>query len=182
MCAAVLMLAACGNSDENAGGTTGSGEKTMQDAINSKDAVLLEIIDLESKVNSDTAFDRTRALRLFRVYQDYYNQHPKDTVAGNYLFEAANLAQKLDKNQRAIELFVNFHDGFRNSDRCDDAVYNVAYIYDAKLNDKKKAAEYYNKVIEMYPQSMWAEQARGSLQILNMTDEELIKFLREKNS
>jgi hypothetical protein len=34
----------------------------------------------------------------------------------------------------------------------------------------------------MYPQSMWAEQARGALQILNMTDEELIKFLREKNS
>jgi tetratricopeptide (TPR) repeat protein len=176
------MLVACGDSNENVKSNKGTSEKTMQDAIDSKDAVLMEIKDLESKVNTDSAFDRTRALRLFRVYQDYYNQHPKDTVAGNYLFEAANLAQKLDKNQRAIELFINFHDGFRNSDRCDDAVYNVAYIYDAKLNDKKKAAEYYNKVIEMYPQSMWAEQARGALQILNMTDKELIEFLRQKNS
>lgn len=145
------------------------------------DPVLIEINTLESRVAADTTFDRTRALRLFKAYQEYYNRHPKDTVALNYLFEAANLAQKLDKHQRAIELFINFQEGFPGSHRCDEAVYNIAYIYDARIQNKEKAKLYYNKVIELYPTSMWADQARGALQIVNMSDEELLKFLNEKN-
>ena len=152
-----------------------------QNGMATTDPVLIEINTLESRVAADTTFDRTRALRLFKAYQEYYNRHPKDTVALNYLVEAANLAQKLDKQQRAIELFVNFQESFPTSHRCDEAVYNIAYIYDARIQNKEKAALYYNKVIELYPTSMWADQARGALQIVNMSDEELLKFLNEKN-
>ncbi len=175
-------LASCGDEENVDYSDRGKADTATNSAVSSNDPLLIEINDLQAKVNSDTTFDRTKAIRLFRAYQEFYNAHPKDTVAGNYLFEAANLAQKMDKHQRAIELFITFHDGFPGSHRCDDAVYNVAYIYDAKLNDKQKATEYYKKVIELYPQSMWAEQARGALLLVNMSDEELLKFLKEKNS
>ncbi|MFM9985026.1 MAG: tetratricopeptide repeat protein [Flavobacteriales bacterium] len=179
----VIFLGSCGgNGEEEIHLSDGMGrDGQAQNGLATTDPVLIEIYSLESKVAADTAFDRTRTLRLFKAYQEYYNRHPKDTVALNYLFEAANLAQKLDKHQRAIELFINFQDGFPTSHRCDEAVYNIAYIYDARIGNKEKAKLYYNKVIELYPTSMWAEQARGALQIVNMSDEELLKFLEEKN-
>ncbi|MFN0031853.1 MAG: tetratricopeptide repeat protein [Flavobacteriales bacterium] len=150
-------------------------------ASSTKDPLLIDILDLEKRMAADTAFNRTRALRLFKDYQDYYNKHPHDTVAGNYLFQAGDLAQKLGKQERAIELFIGFVEGFTASHRCDEAVYNVAYIYDARLGDKQQAKKYYNKVIELYPQSMWAHEAQGALRILSMSDEELRKFLKEQN-
>lgn len=179
----MVLLCACGETEEGdihlSDGYGKDGKP--QNGLTTNDPLLIEIYSLEGKVKADTAFDRTRALRLFKAYQEYYNKHPKDTVALNYLFEAANLAQKLDKHQKAIDLFINFQEGFPGSHRCDEAVYNIAYIYDARIQNKEKARLYYNKVIELYPTSMWAEQARGALQIVNMSDEELLKFLEEKN-
>lgn len=177
----IVLFASCG--ETTTADQDNNGQRQQEIAtVNSNEPLIIEIRDLEGRVKNDTTFDRTRALRLFRAYQEYYNAHPRDTVAGNYLFEAANLAQKLDKQQKAIDLFINFHDGFPSSHRCDEAVYNIAYIYDARLGNKKKAAEYYNKVIELYPQSMWAEQARGALKLVNMSNEELLRYLKEKNN
>ena len=176
------LLFGCSESEEQIHLSDGYGNNSNgQQALTTTDPLLIEINTLEGKSKADTAFDRTRTLRLFKAYQEYYNKHPQDTVALNYLFEAANLAQKLDKHQRAIELFINFQEGFPGSHRCDEAVYNIAYLYDARIGNKEKASLYYNKVIELYPQSMWAEQAKGALKILNMSDEELLKYLQEKN-
>lgn len=171
--------------DNNSGNQVGDDFERTKNAAAQKepvtDPLLIEIMDLEEKARQESTPNKTSYLRLLRAYQQYYNQHPKDTVAGNYLFEAALIAQKLDKHQKAIELFLNFHDGFPNSSRCDKAAYNIAYIYDEKLNDKEKATLYYNKVIELYPNSIWANEARGALRLVNMSDEELIKYLEEKN-
>lgn len=178
----LTVIASCGN---DAGNTTPDDfERTKNSgsaADNTTDPTLIEIRDLEQKNKNNPDPDKATLLRLLKAYQEYYNRHSTDTVAGNYLFEAANIAQKLDKHQKAIELFTNFHDGFPKSSRCDKAAYNIAYIYDEKLNDKKNAELYYNKVIELYPNSMWAGEARAALKILNMSDEELIRYLEEKN-
>lgn len=176
------LLLSCGNGENNQVGDDFERSKNANNpAENITDPLLIEIRDLENKCKADTTPNRTAYLRLLRAYQEYYNQHTTDTIAGNYLFEAAIMAQKLDKNEKAIELFLNFHDGFPNSSRCDKAAYNIAYIYDARLNNKEKATLYYNKVIELYPTSIWANEAKAALRIVNMSDEELIKYLEEKN-
>jgi major membrane immunogen (membrane-anchored lipoprotein) len=77
ICVAICMLIACGDSNENVKSNNGTGEKTMQDAIDSKDAVLMEIKDLESKVNTDSAFDRTRALRCLEYTKTITTNTPR---------------------------------------------------------------------------------------------------------
>lgn len=145
------------------------------------DPLLIEIHDMEKKAKSDTVFDRNTALRLLIAYQTYYNQHGKDSLGQAYLFEAAKMADALGKYQKAIDLLVNYHDLIGDYNKKAEAAFLVGFIYDSHLKDAKKAIEYYNKVIELYPKSQWAEQAKSALHLAGMSDDDLMKFLDEKN-
>jgi tetratricopeptide (TPR) repeat protein len=147
---------------------------------NRLDSLRIIINDLELVDKSQLTLEQQTS--LLKAYQGYYNTAGKDTIALNYLFEAANLAQVLGKYEKSIEMFIDFHDGFPASHRCDEAVYNIAYIYDARLKNSEKATTYYNKVIELYPNSLWAEQAKGALHFVGLSDEEVIKKLDEINA
>lgn len=147
----------------------------------------VKLDSLQIKINEMEAVGKDQITReqqaaLFKTYQEYYNTSGNDTLSLNYLFEAANLAQVLGKYQKAIDLFVNFHDGFPTSHRCDEAVFNIAYIYDEKLKNPEKATLYYNKVIEMYPNSLWAKEAEAALHFVGLSDEEMIKKLEVINT
>ena len=83
----VLSLTAC----ENTTVTPISGHNA-HDHPDPNDPLLIEIKDLEKKVQSDTVMDRNTGLRLLKAYQDYYNKHSRDSVAVTYLFEAARVA------------------------------------------------------------------------------------------
>jgi tetratricopeptide (TPR) repeat protein len=167
---ALFFMVGCG------GEAPASAEEKKKELL---DSLQVRIIELESIGKESLTRDRQN--ELFKAYQAYYNSSGKDTISLNYLFEAANLAQVLGKYEKAIDLFINFHDGFPASHRCDEAVYNIAYIYDARLKNAEKAITYYNKVIELYPTSLWAQEAKGALHFVGLSDEEMIKKLDEIN-
>jgi hypothetical protein len=49
------------------------------------------------------------------------------------------------------------------------------------MNQKGKAKEYYEKVIDNYPDHVFAKEARVAIQHLGKTDEELIEEFEAKN-
>ena len=167
-----------GKNNEETSTTLASAEEAASGAI---DPLMLEIRAMESRTRKDSVLDRATGLRLLRAYQDYYNKHPQDTIAQNYIFEAGRVAVALEKYDKAIELLANFHDGSVNRQRRAEAAYLVAFIYDTYLHLPTKATKQYNKVIELYPESPWAVQSRQALHLVGKSDEELLKFLQEKN-
>lgn len=177
--ALVFTLNSCGDSTP-----TEQGKAQLADNQNpaTTDPVLLEIYDLEKKTKSDTAYDRNTAMRLLRAYQTYYNQHGNDSLGKAYLFEAAKVADALGKYDKAIDLLINYHDLIGDYNKKAESAFLIAFIYDAHKKDSKKAIEHYNKVIELYPKSQWAEQAKSALHLVDMSDEDLIKFLDGKKS
>lgn len=155
---------------------------TIEDAASAvTDPLMLEIRSMEADTKRDSVLNRESGLKLLRAYQDYYNKHPNDTSAINYIFEAGRVAVALGKYEKAVELLANFHDGSRNPQRRAEAAYLVAFVYDAHLHLPAKATTQYNKVIELYPRSPWATQSRQALQLVGKSDEELLQFLKEKN-
>lgn len=176
----VLTNFSCGESN-----TPAAGEKqvieTVTDSKPALDPSLVEIRSMEQRARKDTVLDRTTGLRLLRAYQDYYNRNPEDSLAMSFLFEAGRVADALGKYEKAIELFANFHDGTKDVTRKAEAAYLVAFIYDAHLHQTKEATKQYNKVIELYPNSTWAVQAKQALHLVGKSDEELLRFLKEKN-
>jgi tetratricopeptide (TPR) repeat protein len=178
----VNCLVACTSGSDSKGTEESTTLASADDASNaSTDPLMLEIRTMEARTRKDSVLDRAAGLRLLRAYQDYYNKHPQDTAALNYIFEAGRVAVALEKYEKAIELFANFHDGSANMQRKAEASYLVAFIYDTHLHLPSKATTQYNKVIELYPESPWATQARQALHLVGKTDEELLQFLKEKN-
>ena len=178
---AAITLASCSNDGSGANKEDSTTLATAEDPSKAVDPLMLEIRSMEARTRKDTVMDRAAGLRLLRAYQDYYNKHPQDTAALNYIFEAGRVAVSLEKFEKAVELFANFHDGSVNRVRRAEAAYLVAFVYDNHLHLPSKATTQYNKVIELYPESPWAEQSRQALRLVGKTDEEILQFLKEKN-
>jgi TolA-binding protein len=136
---------------------------------------------METRSKKDSVIDRTVGLRLLRAYQTYYNQHPQDSLGKSFLLDAARVADAMGKYDKAIELLGNYHDAVEDKSKKAESAYLVAFIYDAHLKNEKKAIDYYNKVIDLYPDSPWAQQAKSALHLVGKSDEELLEFLKEKN-
>ncbi len=176
-----MTLFACGEKNQPANQSEDLVKPDMEGDLASTDPLLIEIHDMERKAKLDSVMDRTVGLRLLRAYQEYYNKHMKDSLGMAYLFEAARVADAMGKYDKAIDLLANYHDGIANVEKKAEAAYMVAFIYDSHLKNEKKAIQYYNKVIELYPKSIWAEQAKSALHLVGKSDEELLQFLKEKN-
>jgi tetratricopeptide (TPR) repeat protein len=144
-------------------------------------SLISEIERMEEKSKGDSALSRPEALRLLNIYQDRYNINPSDSAAIAGLFEAARIADGLGKFEKAIELLGTYHDVSLNPEKRAESAFLVAFIYDAHLKDAKKATDYYNKVIQLYPASVWAEQAKDALHMVGKSDEELMEFLEQKS-
>lgn len=179
--AAIIFTTSCGNSsDAPQENPEGPVPQMIGDASN-VDPLMIEIRDMEAKAKRDSVMDRNVGLRLLKAYQDYYNKHSADSVGLACLFEAGRVADALGKYTKAVDLLINYHDAISNMERKAEAAYMVAFIYDAHLHDAKKATEQYNKVIELYPGTLWADQATNALSLVGKSDEELIRLLEEKN-
>jgi TolA-binding protein len=96
------------------------------------------------------------------------------------LWKAANISTALGRHQKAIDMLMNYHDGFKSAPKRPDAVYLVGFIYDSGLHNVAMARKYYEKTIELYPNTFWAEQAKGALAIVDLQGEDLAKFLDSK--
>jgi tetratricopeptide (TPR) repeat protein len=166
-----LIFIACGNQN--------SSKDPISFAAEQRRANLKVRIDsLEKVLQAKTEiFDRESALKLVQSYQDYYNQNTSDTIAGEYLFRAASMSVTLKKPQQAINQLSTYYDVYKTASRRPEALYLIGFIYDNEVKNSDKAKEYYNRVIEVFPESMWAEQAKGALNFVGLTDEEIISKL-----
>ena len=167
----ILLFSACGDST--------SPKDPIAFAAEQRRVVFRAKIDSLEKVlkSKSDIFDRESALKLVQVYQDYYNQNTSDTLSGEFLFRAASMSVTLKKPQQAINQLSTYYDVYKTASRRPEALYLIGFIYDSELKNAEKAKEYYSRVIEVFPESIWAEQAKGALNFVGLTDEEIISKL-----
>jgi outer membrane protein assembly factor BamD (BamD/ComL family) len=169
-----FVLVACGNEDKRTPAEISREEQ--------KETWKKEIADLEEEMaSSKDSLPRTVATDLLAHYVDYINAYHNDSLSPRYTYEAANVAAGLGKFQKSIELLSNYHEGYPNAKDRDKAVYLIGFLYDSQLHDDDKAIKYYNKVIELYPNSPYAQQAKDALQWVGLSDEEILKKIEEIN-
>ncbi len=175
----------CSSSDQNENTSTANTATPSYDAeyVSNKAAKLEQIQTLEKEVEAETTGqDMKLRQRLLVSYADYANYHNQEPEVPEFLFRSANLAVEIGKPRKAIEHLINLHDGFPNYERRVEAAFLIGFIYESVLNDRTRAEEYYTKVVELYPESTWAQEAQSSLKLLYLTDEEKIKMFMEQNA
>lgn len=175
LCVTAALLAACGND------APAEGDTLEVDPAKRSD-MLLEIEDLNQQAfEEEVRMDRAVGHDLMKKYIAFANAFPKDSLTPQFLYDAAMVGRELGRHRQAINLLENVHDGFADYSHRGEAAFLIGWIYQNDLNDRIRAEEYYKKTIELHPGTSWAKSASDALGILNMTEEDLLKFLDEKN-
>lgn len=152
--------------------------KTATSQLISNDAIELALM-----IQENTGLDSTTdALEQFAkvdllIYQNNLDKaleilnlfpfkFPKHELDDDILFAKARIMEKKKDYPMAIKLYEALVSMHGDDILADNALYNLAKIYDYKLKDKQKAKETYEKIIFDYNSSLYSVEARKRQKIL----------------
>lgn len=146
--------------------------ENLVDSINAKEQSLkkLEVFTPENPL----------AIDIIQLYKQYADSFPKEKSAPGFLFKAANVCIGIRQYNQAISFLERLKAHFPEYEKSAESLFLLAFIYDNYLDQKGRAQEIYEEVIEKYPDHKFAADAKEVIKTLSMTDEELIKMFQEK--
>jgi TolA-binding protein len=157
---AMMFASACGEKNPHGDVKADTAATTQL----TKEQLLDSIHGQETRMSKSKTYDPAEALGAMRLYVEYSNRFPKDTMTAEYLFRASDIAQGTGNYQQAaeyLEIILSEHTGYRNYP---DACFAAALVYDNYLENVNdgatRAVEIYDFIIEKYPTSYYAEQAK----------------------
>ncbi len=176
----LLMLASCTTqSSENEQNEVEADPKVMM--LEDLEQKLERIEELEKKVVLDREMkDYASRSKLIVAYSVFVNNHRQDPRVPEYLFRAGKLANEIGKPRKAIEYLSEVHDSYPNFDKRAESAFLVGFIYEHMLNDREMAQKAYEAVIDNYPDSQWSADAKASIDLLYLTDEQKIAKFKEQ--
>ncbi|MCC6720848.1 MAG: hypothetical protein IT243_01495 [Bacteroidia bacterium] len=153
--------------------------KTATSQLISNDAIELALM-----IQENTGLDSTTdALEQFAkadllIYQNNLNKaleilnmfpflFPKHDLEDDILFAKARIMEKKKDFAMAIKLYESVINLYGSDILADNALINLARIYEYKLKDKLKAKETYEKIIFEYNSSLFSVEARKRQKILS---------------
>ncbi len=140
------------------------------------------IKDLEPKVfGNDAKMNATVARQLQTLYVGFVNNNPTNDTAAEYLYRAGEILMGLKDYDESIATFERLVSNYPEFEKAPQAAYLKAFINDEHLYRKGKAKELYQEMIDKYPRHPLANDARASIKLLGMSEEEILKMLEEKN-
>lgn len=92
---------------------------------------------------------------------------PKHALNDDIIMQHAKIARKHREYDKAITLLNTIAQKYGEDVLADDAIFQVAEIYQYNLNKKDNAKEYYERLIIDYPGSTYVQTARQRLQEIN---------------
>jgi tetratricopeptide (TPR) repeat protein len=91
---------------------------------------------------------------------------PMHGLQDEILFRKASAFQYQGRWKEAIELLESIILKYNDDILADDAIFELAKIYEYHLFNKEKAAEYYKKIVIDYKGSLFSIEARKKLRFL----------------
>ena len=79
---------------------------------------------------------------------------------------AASYLTKLQRYNDALVLYNRLFDEFKTSTEKEKAYFRIGELYQLYLKDPEKAISAYGMIVEKYPFSLFAEEARKRIRLL----------------
>jgi tetratricopeptide (TPR) repeat protein len=136
------------------------------------DSILLNAVE----INTTAA---NKAIKDFTNFSYYCHT---DSLAPIYLIKTAQVARSINNFKQAqvvLERCIGNYPLFKDKPA---AMFLLAQLFDDanELNNEIQAEQLYQEIIQDYPKSSWAKNAKGALKFLGKSDEEIIKELNKK--
>ncbi len=148
--------------------------KVLYARARSMDSLLLQ----ETTVNADHA---KKAIAAFTDFA-YYCQ--SDSMSPIYLIKTAQVARAINSTPQAKLALDRCVETYLNSPHRAAALFLLAQLYDEPgyLNDENEARRRYQEIIQEYPKSDWAVSAKGALNFIGKTDEQILREFEKKSA
>lgn len=119
--------------------------------------------------NADLLLQQNRHQDALATLDSLEKKFPFHSLADEVLFKKAEIYEDLQNWEKAIELYNTVCTSYAHDILGDDAAYRIAKIYDLKLGDKVKAAEFYKLILFEFKGSLFTAGARARYTELTQT-------------
>lgn len=171
----VLTTIGCNETSEN--------PVQREETPDAKQELLDKIASLEASVMDENGrIDRSEGNQLLRAYINFTNQYHEDDMRCDYTVQAAKLAQGLERYTQAIELYTNVYQGCLTHKLNVESLFMIAVIHHNFLNDRETAKKHYEDFIEHHADHPLAADAQSMLDMLYMTDDQIIEKFKKNNA
>lgn len=177
-----LFMVACQNTSQEANDEKPLTEEEM--AAKNKENLLQQIKEKEEQVFEVPleSINPVHAGELLTLYVGYANSNPLDEQSPDYLFKAGSVANGLRRYEEEIKIYSRITKDYPNYHRVTESLFKIGLIYDDNLDQKGMAKDYYQQVVEKYPESQFATQAKALIENLSLSDEDLIRKFEAQNA
>lgn len=109
---------------------------------------------------ADLLLEQHQFDRAFKLYDSINAAFPDHGLADEILFRKAQAMEYQGKWQEALDYLNRIYTYYKDDILADDAIFQIAEIYEKNLHDKEKAAEYYKKILFECKGSLLTVEAR----------------------
>lgn len=137
----------------------------------------------DSVLLTETEVNLGSANKAIRAFTDLAQYCPQDSMSAMYLIKTAQVAQAIHnvpQAKTALDKCIADYPNFKDRPA---AMFLLAQLYDevTYLNNEEQAKVLYQQIVDEYPKSPWAANAKSALSFIGKTDAEIIKEFEKKN-
>lgn len=136
------------------------------------DSTLLKAIEIKPDI----------ANKAIKAFTDFAYFCQQDSLSPIYLIKTAQVAQAINSSAQAKIVLDKCITDYPTSKHRAAALFLLAQLYDETiyLNNESEAKKLYEKILQEYPKSDWAKSAKGALNFIGKTDEQIMEELKKK--
>ena len=136
---------------------------------------LKSLLELENKLMQveDAAANQTLAKDVLVAYDEFRRAYPDAEQIPELLFKSGEVLKGLGAHLKSAKTFHKVHTQFPDAKVAPIALFHQAHCFEA-LDQYLTAKNTYEDFIERYPNPPYVSQAKGMIQILNLSDDQLI--------
>lgn len=128
--------------------------------------------------NQDQSINEAEAPKVAEKYCKFVEQNPDDATADKWLYHALEINILLKDSNKSIALCDQLVRQYPQSKWTPTGLFLLgSYVYNDQLNDTARAHETFQKVIDNYPESELADDAKKSIEYLGLTPEEIMTLI-----
>jgi hypothetical protein len=138
---------------------------------------------MDSVLLQQTEADQVSANKAIQVFTDFAYYCGSDSMSPIYLIKTAQVAKAINNIPQAKIALDKCIDTYLSFKGRPAALFLLAQLYDERtyLNNEDEAKRLYQEIIDEYPKSDWAINAKGAIRFLGKTDEEMLKEFKKRS-
>ena len=137
---------------------------------------LKSLLEIENKLMQveDAAANQSLAKDVLEAYDEFIRAYPDAEQIPELLFKSGEVLKGLGAHLKSAKAFHKVHTQFPSAKVAPIALFHQAHCFEA-LDQYLIAKNTYKDFIERYPNHPYVSEAKGMIQIINLSDEELIQ-------